>query len=108
LREAGVILYPAANINQSLPDRTTNGFALHLVTERALKPATANIYVFEVRRFLSQRFETGSILGDELSPQDISRFMLCRAVDNANAFLGGVRLWEEAGDWLSDTTTRAT
>jgi site-specific recombinase XerD len=79
LREAGAIPYPAANINQSPIDRTTNGFALHLVMERALKPVTSNIYLFEVRRFLSQRFGTGSILLDKLSPRDISRFMLCRA-----------------------------
>ena len=79
LREAGVIPYPAANINQSPQDRATNGFALHLVTERALKPVTSNIYLFEVRRFLSHRFGTGSILLDKLSAQDISRFMLDRA-----------------------------
>jgi site-specific recombinase XerD len=79
LREIGVVPYPAASIKQSPLDRITNDFALHLMTERALKPATSNIYLFEIRRFLSQNFGTGPIYLGKLSRQDISRFMICRA-----------------------------
>lgn len=79
LRDTGVIPYPAANIKQRQLDSTTSCFAMHLATERALKPATSSIYLFEVRRFLSHHFGTGSIFLDKLSPQDISRFMLWRA-----------------------------
>lgn len=31
----------------------------------------------------------------------------CRGGDNANAFLGGFRLWEEPGDWRRSTRARA-
>jgi site-specific recombinase XerD len=79
LRETGVVPHPAVRIKQSSLDHTINDFTLHLATERALKPATSNIYLFEIRRFLSQHFGTGRIYLGKLSPQDISKFILFRA-----------------------------
>ncbi len=78
LRQAGVIPRPAVNNNQNPLERTLNNFALHLLRERALKEVTSNIYLCEVRRFLSDRFATGNVLLGKISPQDVSGFMLRR------------------------------
>jgi len=54
-------------------------FEQYLASERGLTPATLANYLPTVRRFLTERFSTGALRLDELSPQDINRFILRHA-----------------------------
>lgn len=53
-----------------------DGFAHYLSHERGLSPATLANYIPLVRRFLSDRFKTGTIRIEEVCPKDITTFIL--------------------------------
>lgn len=58
---------------------TLNGFAQYLSQERGLSPATLSNYIPMVRYFLINRFPTGPIQIDRLTPADVTTFLLCYA-----------------------------
>ena len=59
--------------------RIENGFAQYLSQERGLSPATLARYIPMVRYFLIDRFPTGAIQIDRLTPADVTTFLLCYA-----------------------------
>ena len=80
LREVGAVSVPAPPVaDPSELARIARGFTAYLVRERGLTQATADNYVPFARRFLAERFGTGTIRPGQIKPVDISRFVLRHA-----------------------------
>lgn len=77
LRGAGVI--PTLETKPSPPDWIITRFTEYLLTERGLRQATVRNYLPEIRKFLLHRFQTSRVLLGELSPDDVTRFVLRQA-----------------------------
>lgn len=79
LRGAGVIASAALQKEPSPIDRVAISFAQYLTSERGLRQSTVGSYLSEARQFLSHCFGVSSVLLSELSPKDVTRFVLHQA-----------------------------
>ena len=79
LRELGSIPPPTEVIGDTPLRCIESGFAHYLVAERGLSAATVINYSPTVHRFLEERFGTGEVKLDEISPRDVHRFLLRHA-----------------------------
>ena len=77
LRDAGII--PRARIERGPLCAVEECFAQHLAEERGLAKSTIDNYLPTARAFLSERFGKGPIALGELTPKDITRFILRHA-----------------------------
>ncbi len=78
LRETKVVPDPVPERESSPLDLLQANFAQYLAEERGLRPVTVKHYLFETRRFLSERFGTGGLFLGDLNQRDISRCVLRR------------------------------
>jgi site-specific recombinase XerD len=74
--DKGVILSSAMKNDDNSFHQIEDEFAQYLSHERGLSPDTLTTYMPLVRRFLSDRFKTGTIRIEELCPKDITTFIL--------------------------------
>jgi integrase len=79
LREKEVLPYPVRRAASSPLQKLQDSFAQYLKQERGLVPGTVQQYFIETRRFLSERFGTGSIRLKELHSDDIAAFIVRRS-----------------------------
>jgi integrase/recombinase XerD len=79
LRETTVVGLPISQNRTSPIDQLQASFAQHLREQRGLRPATLEQYLFQTRRFLSERFGNGALSIGELNAQDICRCILHQA-----------------------------
>lgn len=79
LREAEVVPYPAIKSDHNPMQQLQTKFAQYLAEERGLARATVEQYLIETRRFLSDRFGTGSTTFRELHVHDVAQFIIRRA-----------------------------
>ncbi len=79
LRQLGSIPASHETFHDTPLNRVDRDYGQFLASERGLTPATLANYLPTVRRFLTERFGTGALRLDELSPQDINRFILRHA-----------------------------
>lgn len=79
LREKEVLPYPVRRVTNSPLQKLQASFAQYLNQERGLVPGTVQQYLVETRRFLSERFGTGSIRLEELHSDDIAAFIVRRS-----------------------------
>jgi len=84
LRHLGRIPSSQEQFHDTPLNRAGRDFEQFLTSERGLTPATLANYLPTVRRFLTERFGTGVLRLDELSPQDINRFILRHAQRQAH------------------------
>ena len=78
LRELGEIPTPSPPSQESSRERLERGFKRYLVRERRLADSTLKNILPPVRAFLAQRFGTHPPVLGELSPSDVTRFVLRR------------------------------
>lgn len=76
LCDLGVISFPLHEPDGSELHHIERCFTLYLEQERGLSQSTVVNYLPTIHRFLSDRFDTGAIMLDELHPSDISKFIL--------------------------------
>jgi len=76
LRRLGSIPSSREAFDDTPLNRIGRDFEQFLASERGLTPATLANYLPTVRRFLTERFGDGALRLDELSLQDINRFIL--------------------------------
>jgi len=88
LRQTGVIPQPLPPPDSAL-DLIQRDYAQFLIRERGLAQITLRGYLSIARRFLSERFGAGKILLNQLSFQDVVRFILGHT---ATRTPGGVQL----------------
>jgi len=79
LRGAGIVPVPAPTADNTPLGRIESNFARYLEQERGLAQATIDSYIPIARRFLCERFGTNIILLGELTPPDITQFILHHA-----------------------------
>jgi site-specific recombinase XerD len=79
LRQSGVILPATPVIDESEMSRITGDFAEYLTRERRLSKVTLPNYLPTVRLLLKERFGACPIVFAEITPADISRFVLRHA-----------------------------
>ena len=79
LRQSGVVPRADPEVDDSELTHIECDFAEYLTHERRLSKATLAYYLPMVRRLLEERFGKRSILLEEISPADISRFVLQHA-----------------------------
>jgi integrase/recombinase XerD len=77
LRGAGLV--PTIETKASPLDWIITRFTAHLLSERGLRQATIKNYLAEIRKFLLHRFQSGQVLLGELSPDDVTGFVLRQA-----------------------------
>jgi site-specific recombinase XerD len=75
----GVGLIPTIETKPSPLDLIVTRFTEYLISERGLRQATIKNYLAEIRKFLLHRFQTDHVLLGELSPDDVTGFVLRRA-----------------------------
>ena len=85
LRYLGSIPSSHEEFHDTPLNRVGREFGQFLASERGLTPATLANYLPTVRRFLTERFGTDALRLDELSPQDINRFILRHAQSMSRA-----------------------
>jgi site-specific recombinase XerD len=76
LRERGALPVPAVVAEDTPLRRLEEDFVRHEVEERGLCRSTAERYVSAIRPFLAARFGTGPLLLGELSPAEVTGFVL--------------------------------
>ncbi|MFC1482364.1 site-specific integrase [Myxococcota bacterium] len=76
LREIGLIAPPKPFAPLSQVERLLERYSGFLKTERGLSQATLDNYLPYAQRFLDERFQGGPIRVQEISPTDISRFVV--------------------------------
>lgn len=76
LRQSGVILPAAPVIDESEMSSITGDFAEYLTRERRLSKVTLTNYIPTVRLLLEDCFGAGPARLEEITPSDISRFVL--------------------------------
>lgn len=81
LRKLGSIPPPVEVIDDTPLRRVEGDYTRYLATERGLVVATISNYIPTVRLFLKEHFGATQVSLDELSPQDIHRFLLHHAPD---------------------------
>jgi len=79
LRGTGIVAVPAPAVDNSPLGRIESNFARYLEQERGLAQVTIDGYIPIARRFLCERFGTNIILLEELTPPDITQFILHHA-----------------------------
>jgi len=79
LRGAGIVPFPAPTVDNSPLGRIESNFGRYLEQVRGLAQVTIHNYIPIARRFLSERFGTGIIVLEELTPPDITQFILHHA-----------------------------
>ena len=84
LRKTGVIQDHVQFDDNSTRRRIESGFVEYLTQERGLKQVTIDTYLSIAGRFLSDQFDTGPIVINDLSPGDIVRFII-RATETVSA-----------------------
>ena len=76
LRESDVVADSVRVDDDSIRSRIERGFAEYLAQERGLKQVTIDNYLSVAGRFLFDQFGTGSIVLNNLHPNDIVHFIL--------------------------------
>jgi site-specific recombinase XerD len=79
LRSVGIVRVPVPATDNSPLGRIQSNFARYLEQERGLAQVTIDNYIPIARRFLFERFGTDIILLEELTPPDITQFILHHA-----------------------------
>jgi site-specific recombinase XerD len=79
LRGLGIVASPPEAIDDTPLNRLERDYRQFLASERGLTPATLANYLPTVRCFLTEHFSNGALRLDELSPQDLNRFILSHA-----------------------------
>lgn len=75
LREAEVV--PPKRVSSPCAlDEALQEYTLYLIQDRGLAPSTISNYCHEVRRFLHDRFGEGSFSLEELTPADVTQYVL--------------------------------